>query len=86
MEAMLLTDLYLLDGGGIPNGKDAPVGSPHPQVVICDDGPEVGLTSCWQRFLQLHMPNKPGHKTSVSACVDAYDMGCRPCEAVICPS
>ncbi len=43
----------LLNGSCITNGIDAVVGALHSQELVCDDGPEVRLTSLWQPLLQL---------------------------------
>lgn len=45
---------HLLNGGCVPNGVDAVIGAFHPQELVCDDRPEVGLTALWQLLLQLH--------------------------------
>lgn len=50
----LAEEQYLLDSGCISDCIDAAIATLHPQVIICDDGSEVGLTALWQGLLQLH--------------------------------
>ena len=44
---------HLLNGGCITDGIDAVIGALHAQELVCDDGPEVCLTSFRQPLLQL---------------------------------